>query len=66
MLDFTPEPAPRALSHALELMRSALNVLDASRAPAEIGAHLDLAICRLEAVLDSSAPDAKQPLRHAK
>ena len=36
---------------ALELMRSALRVLDDAGGPAEAGAHLDLAIARLELCL---------------
>lgn len=34
--------------HALSSMRSALTILDESEAPMDIGAHLDLAIVRLE------------------
>lgn len=45
------DPAP--LTQALELMRSALELLDQANAPADLGAHLDLAICRLETVLDT-------------
>jgi hypothetical protein len=36
---------------ALTLMRSALRLLDDSEAPADVGAHLDLAIIRLEAAV---------------
>lgn len=35
-------------SEALALMQRALAMLDESQAPAEIGAHLDLAIVRLQ------------------
>jgi hypothetical protein len=33
---------------ALRLMTEALALLDEAEAPADIGAHLDLAICRLQ------------------
>jgi hypothetical protein len=36
-----------ALREALQLMESALDLLDLAGAPAQIGAHLDLAICEL-------------------
>lgn len=36
---------------ALRLIEDALDLLDRSGAPADIGAHLDLARCRLNAVL---------------
>ena len=36
------------LARALALMKEALRLLDDARAPAHIGAHLDLAIVRLE------------------
>lgn len=42
-----PDPA-NALRQAWKLMRSALKILGAVDAPKEIGAHLDLAIVRLE------------------
>jgi hypothetical protein len=41
----------RACSEALQLLRRSLELLDQIEAPAEIGAHVDLAICRLEAQL---------------
>lgn len=40
---------------ALALMRTALDLLDSANAPAEVGAHLDLAIVRFEAILSTSA-----------
>lgn len=36
---------------ALALMRSALLIIDEVGESADVGAHLDLAICRLEATL---------------
>lgn len=39
------------MSQALRLLQQALEDLDASGAPADIGAHVDHAIVRLEAVL---------------
>ena len=41
------EAGDEALRQALALMESALGLLDGAAAPAEIGAHLDLAICQL-------------------
>lgn len=43
------------LSEALSLMQKALLLLDNSNAPAQLGAHLDLAICRLQGELDLSS-----------
>jgi hypothetical protein len=45
------------LREALDGMRACLTLLDADEAPAEIGAHLDLAICRLEEHLTKRAPE---------
>lgn len=45
------------LASALHNLRSALEQLDASGAPAHIGAHVDLAIHQLEADLAATAPD---------
>lgn len=42
---------------ALQRMQSALDTLDESAAPAEIGSHLDLAICRLEDALGCNPAD---------
>lgn len=39
------------LLEALSRMASALESLDEADAPADIGAHLDLAICRLKDIL---------------
>lgn len=40
-----------ALQEALVTMEAALHLLDQAEAPAEIGAHLDLAICKLQKVI---------------
>jgi hypothetical protein len=42
-----------ACAVALTKMKEALEALDSADAPAEIGAHLDLAVCRLEDFLGS-------------
>ena len=44
------------LGRALALMIDALRLLDEGEAPADIGAHLDLAICRLSEALDRPWP----------
>lgn len=36
------------LMQARDLLRSALELIDQGRAPGEIGAYVDLAICRLD------------------
>jgi hypothetical protein len=42
------------LQYALGIMREAIEALDSAGAPADIGAHLDRAILRLEEVLSGS------------
>ena len=54
-------------AEALKLMEEALELLDRCDGAADIGAHLDLAICRLRALVaqppfDSEAPSPR-PLR---
>lgn len=44
------------LEKALICMKSALQLLDDAQAPADIGAHLNLAICRLKDVLPEGSP----------
>ena len=39
---------------ALALMRSALQLIDDAEGPADVGAHLDLAIARLDTALISA------------
>ena len=39
------------LQSAMARMREALDLLDSAGAPANVGAHLDLAICRLRDVI---------------
>lgn len=48
-----PHPGGR-LEKALSYMEAALEVLDEAGAPADIGAHLDLAISRLREVVGST------------
>jgi hypothetical protein len=52
MIEISPETGVGQLVRALELMRAALNLLDEANAPHDLGAHLDLAICRLELLVD--------------
>jgi len=47
------DPKKVDMGAALALLEEALRVLDAIDAPAEIGAHVDLAICRLRDVVQS-------------
>lgn len=47
--------------NALAQMKHALTLLDEADAPADIGAHLDLAIARLETLM-SSEPEALRKL----
>lgn len=42
---------PELYVEALRKMRAALEQLDAAKAPADVGAHLDFAISRLEDAL---------------
>ena len=46
---------PKVGSEALELMQRALDLLDNSDIPADVGAHLDLAIERLKQHLNGIA-----------
>lgn len=48
------------LVQALASMREALQLLDEAAAAPDIGAHLDLAICRLESVISDAAPTVVQ------
>ena len=43
------------MENALRRMREALDLLDEAQAPADVGAHLDLAIVRLAQFLEPSA-----------
>lgn len=43
-----------AFQSAMANMKAALDLLDSAGAPADVGAHLDLAICRLEDVISRS------------
>jgi hypothetical protein len=46
------------LCQALSLMQDALQLIDEAKAPAQLGAHLDLAICRIqdEVALNTDGP----------
>ena len=52
---------PDSLLDALRRMEAALELLDGAAAPAEIGARIDLAICKLRATIEKSKGAA--PLR---
>ena len=45
------------MQKALANMKAALSLLDGAEAPDDIGAHLDLAICRLENFIKSGVPN---------
>lgn len=45
------------LHEALNCMQSALQLLDDAEAPADVGAHLDLAVCRLTEHLSETDVD---------
>ena len=49
----------QSLAKAREHMIIALELLDRSHAPADVGAHLDLAICRLNEELGASKCQAR-------
>lgn len=49
------------LRHALSLMQTALSLLDRAEISAEIAGHLDLAICRLQQLIETA--DEPQPFR---
>lgn len=53
-LSGTTNPGAHACSEALEILKRALELFDSADAPADIGAHLDLAICRLEEHLEQA------------
>ncbi len=58
MKDELPSPALSKLAEAMVLMQRALRLLDSAQAPADIGAHLDLAIIRLG---DCMADESRSP-----
>lgn len=50
-----------ALGDAARHLRAALELLDSAGAPAQIGAHVDLAACQLETELvESSLPPSRR------
>ena len=56
---------PEAGATALALMEQALALLDRDDLAPDVGAHLDLAICRLREVLDADAAARTGPVRSA-
>jgi hypothetical protein len=48
---------PEELQSALTHMKAALDLLDQADASGNVGAHLDLAICRLELLIQQVASD---------
>ena len=60
-------PTEGGLHRALGLMRNALSLLDESGAPAEVGAHLDMAIISLRAIVSphSREPDSQSSPAHS-
>jgi len=44
------------LSEAIEHLRAALAILDSTQAPAQIGAHVDLALCQLQDLNAANGP----------
>lgn len=69
----SPNLAETKMADAMSFMQQALQLLDESQAPADIGAHLDLAIVRLGQAMtkascalterELSAPESKTGLR---
>ena len=51
------EAREQQLRNALSLMRNALRILDETQCSADVGAHLDLAICRLTDLLPRTGSD---------
>jgi hypothetical protein len=51
------------LMNARQFMEAALQLLDDSNAPAQIGAHLDLALCQLREHLNGADTDQDISLR---
>jgi hypothetical protein len=47
-------------ARAMELLASALQLLDESDTPADVGAHVDLAIVRLSEVMSQSGDEAQK------
>ena len=45
-----------SVAKAADLVREALELLDSARAPADIGAHLDHALSRLESLTEDRRP----------
>lgn len=56
-----PNKSPPTLHAALDYLESSLQLLDDAGAPADIGAHVDLAVHRLRAVLAEPEPARFRP-----
>jgi hypothetical protein len=56
-----PNVSAGPLGEALRLMAQALDILDRENAPADIGAHLDMAIQRLRHGLSAPEPGEGAP-----
>ena len=54
MDQFVREVRHKELLKALALLSEALEILDAADAPADIGAHVDLALCRVRETLGTA------------
>jgi hypothetical protein len=52
-MDYLPNDRHQLLAEAARHLRSALDLLDSVAAPAQIGAHVDLAVHQLQAELCS-------------
>jgi hypothetical protein len=48
-MDYSPKHRYDSFAEAARLLRSALELLDSVSAPAQIGAHVDLAVHQLDA-----------------
>jgi hypothetical protein len=58
MTDHKMETSRQLRSEALQLLTEVLALLDQSAAPADIGAHVDLARCRLEGHMEEQVSAA--------
>jgi hypothetical protein len=56
----SPDPGSiERMTRALALMTEALKLLDEAGAPAQLGAHLDLAIVRLADAVPAASPEGR-------
>jgi hypothetical protein len=59
-----PSQPREALAKALSYIEMALELLDEAGSPADIGAHLDLALCRLREALGDIVDQTSGPTQH--